>query len=173
MPKLTRWTSDLDAKLRECRDAGKSYYEMAFLDVFVSRGLTANAIIGRANRLKLTGANRPANHRAPREKRVQVVKAPKMPKGQRIVPVYETRHQANARIASGLGVPQLKPSVCEPIGGPVGWVMPDKGCCTWIFGDRTPERDTRQWCGHPTLDGRSWCAEHLERTRAPRVMEGV
>lgn len=172
MPKLTRWTAEMDALLRECRDAGKSYYQMEMMPAFSSRGLTANAIIGRANRMGLVGATRPANHRAPRERanRPVKVKAPKVP---RVIPKYETRHEANMRIAAGLGVPVLKPSVCEPIGGPVGWAMPDKRCCTWIFGDRTPERDARQWCGHPVLEGKSWCAEHYERTRAPRVAEGV
>ena len=171
MPAPLKWTPEMDAKLRECRDAGMSYYGMHAAGVF--GGLSANAIVGRAMRIGLTGAGRPEHHRGPHEKMVRRPAKPKKPKGPprfqkpRHIAPFESRLDAAKRIAKGVGVPVLKPSICEPIGGKVGWTMPERHECRWIFG----EGDKREWCGHPVVDGRPWCAEHYPRTLAPRVLE--
>lgn len=165
-----QWTDDRVAQLRRLWTAGASAAQIA---VALNCGLSRNAVIGKARRLKLE-ARLSVVHRAGRPK----VAPPELTRSVRKLEARlgkigstdalkpKTR-PATPKAVVPMARPQpalpAAPVVAPgPLGRPLTLAQLDSAFrkCRWIV-HRDPVRAGGDlYCGAPTLPGRSWCCHH-------------
>lgn len=124
------WTDDRVALLTKLWGEGKTAAEIAA----TLGGVTRNAVIGKAHRLKLSGRVSP----------IQQNKKPKVPANTQSKPERKPRTKAvDIPKGQGLSLAELKP--CQ---------------CRWPSGD--PKDDDFGFCGGQIVPGLPYCAEHAK-----------
>ena len=153
----TNWAPEHSDALWECLARGMSFAEAA--DTINARFNTAysrNAALGRAKRIGLAGADRPA--RLPRPP--QQLSAPRLHKlrkraveSRQLPPICERADRVELRCIQI--VPRHLPLIDL-----------EAGDCRYPYGgDAAGEAIT--FCGHPRREGSSYCIGHFHLTRGP------
>ena len=147
---VSPWTPERIGKLRKLWGSGKSASQIADL-----LGLeTRQQVIGKAYRLGLVCSTRPPKARAEKTSFFKQVKNP-----------------AVAKVAEGGSVSAFRnqidptPERCPKKGGE-GLTILELGphSCRWPLGK--PNEPATHFCGDETVEGYSYCTEHLCRSRA-------
>lgn len=126
------WTDDRVNLLKQLWGEGKTAAEIA---KELGEGVTRNAVIGKAHRLKLSSRMSPIqqNNKPKRQKTEQ--RAPRAPKkSNRNIPVFKGKE---------LKLHELKDRMCR-----------------WPNGD--PQEPGFSFCGCPTVEGLPYCRTHAE-----------
>lgn len=161
---MAPWTEEKKTKLRELITKGHTYSEVAFR---FGDGTTRSAVAGQALRMGIKSANpwgsRPKVEKATPAKR-PIVQRPSMPVVRAAAPV--AAEPACSPVAPPIAVPPAPPKPRER----VTFLEAGFGQCRWIMRMDPKRSGGALICGHPTLPGSSWCAEHraLCFTSAPK-----
>jgi GcrA cell cycle regulator len=140
------WTDERVALLKRLWGEGKTAAEIAKL----IGGVTRNAVIGKAHRLKLSGRVSPiqengegsAVQRAPRKpSETRTARAPKVTSRDIIAPIV---------------MPRIEPDFC--VGEGVQLVELREGMCRWPVGD--PKEEGFKFCGGTAAEGMTYCEHH-------------
>ncbi|MFH1157986.1 MAG: GcrA family cell cycle regulator [Pseudomonadota bacterium] len=174
------WTDERIALLKRLWKDGKSAAEIAKT---LSKGVTRNAVIGKAHRMGLSG--RPSPIKKPAS--VSEKKSAKAPEKE-IREIRKPVATPAPSVASGKGrhAPptreEAKPEKLEkgdlPPGGGVALIDLTERMCKWPIGD--PREDDFTFCGHGISGGTPYCQRHAAmayqssgRSRAPAAEEKV
>lgn len=174
------WTDERIALLKKMWKDGKSAAEIA---KSLAKGVTRNAVIGKAHRMGLSG--RPSPIKKPAEapkkeatkapkKEVKEVKEVKVVAKKPVVPVVTgVKHNPLIREVAPPR-PQAKEEF--PADGGVALIDLSERMCKWPFGD--PREDVFTFCGRNIRPGTPYCPEHAgmayqssSRTRAAAAEE--
>lgn len=175
------WTDERIALLKKMWKDGKSAADIAKA---LAKGITRNAVIGKAHRMGLSGRPVPvkkpepvsASKKAPVKKALQKkdIPAPVVKKSAASV-VSGTKHNPLSR-----EVAEPRKFEKEPIppGGGVALIDLSERMCKWPIGD--PREDDFTFCGRGIRNGTPYCPEHAgaayqssTRTRAAAAEEKV
>src|SRR5690606_30721821 len=123
-------------------------------------GIGKNSVLGKVHRLKLPGRGTPIKRGVtPKRPRRSKDRVPALP-----VPTAEI-----------ICMPHVAepPKPAETSFAPAPMRKPEHHCdsgtgCRWIHGD---PRDAH-YCDKPTVPGRSWCEEHMQRVVLVRTVSG-
>lgn len=140
------WTDERVALLKKFWVEGKTAAEIAKL----IGGVTRNAVIGKAHRLKLSGRVSPIQEN---EEAGNIVRTPrKLPEGrtQRVVRV------TNRDMISAVVTPAIDVDFC--VGEGVQLVELKESMCRWPIGD--PKEEGFKFCGGKTAEGMTYCDHH-------------
>ena len=143
------WTDERVVLLKRLWVEGKTAAEIAKL---IGGGVTRNAVIGKAHRLKLSGRISPIqeNSRAEPSTAARAVSAPRKPQKaivskvsnrEIIAPVQHVAVQENYCYGDGVSLVELKERMCR-----------------WPIGD--PQDSAFKFCGGPSEDGIPYCNHH-------------
>lgn len=165
------WTDERIALLKKMWKEGKSAAEIAKT---LGKGVTRNAVIGKAHRLNISG--RPAPVKKP------VVAAPKKAIAKKEV---KSAKKVVTPVVSGVKHNPLLREVVEPrkfekeeipAGGGVALIDLTERMCKWPIGD--PREDDFTFCGRGIRNGTPYCPDHAgmayqssSRTRAAAAEE--
>ena len=139
------WTEEKVAVLRQYWGSGKSASEIAE----IIGGMSRNAVIGKAHRLGLAGRPSPIKER-------------------------KAKPKPAAALTSATPVPASVPPAPKPAVDNVVELLPGGGAtilsltermCRWPHGD--PKKPGFRFCGKPSAEGTSYCAEHLKMAYQP------
>lgn len=153
-PGLQIWTVEQSNALRNHIAAGMSYSQAAArINFDFGTNYSRNAAIGRANRI---GVSPPARLSTPKKPRVYKKREHK-PKV-RIVAANSNSNQFRVIQVSETSLAELR---CAEV-TPRGLTLSDlrKNDCRYPYGD-----SDFTFCGHPKLEGSSYCPEHFALTR--------
>jgi hypothetical protein len=154
------WDHASIAMLRELWESGKSSAQIG-----LTMGLSKNAVIGKAHRLKLCGRPSPIKPAArdPDGSRKWLTRKNRRPKQI----AHEEKHTlhlltsvAPVEPLEGGSAPRREPSPSSIVfTPPTPHIIARAGKCQWLFGQR------RAWraCDAPTVGGTSWCQVHRLR----------
>ncbi len=140
------WTDERVALLKRLWGEGKTAAEIAKL----IGGVTRNAVIGKAHRLKLSGRVSPIQEnseagsvaRAPRKTSEQrTPRAPKVSSRDIIAPIVMPKIEEDFFVGEGVQLVELK-----------------EGMCRWPVGD--PKEDGFKFCGGKASEGMTYCDHH-------------
>ena len=171
------WTDERIALLKKMWKEGKSAADIAKM---LAKGVTRNAVIGKAHRMGLSGRPSPIKKPAPAPKKEAVVKA------KEVKPVAkEVKKPVVTPVVSGLKTNPLLKDVVPPTrfekeaippGGGVALIDLTERMCKWPIGD--PREDDFTFCGRNIRQGTPYCPEHASaayqsssRTRAAAAEE--
>ncbi len=142
------WTDERVMLLKKLWVEGKTAAEIAKL---IGGGVTRNAVIGKAHRLKLSGRISPIQENNRTETAVgRVVSAPR--KSQK-----STVSKVSVRdIIAPIYVPPVEENYC--FGNGVSLVELKERMCRWPIGD--PQEDGFKFCGGPSEEGLPYCGHH-------------
>ncbi len=162
------WTDERIALLKKMWKEGKSAAEIAKT---LGKGVTRNAVIGKAHRMGLSGRPSPikkpaapkkeAAAAAPKKERAAApaAAAPAAPRGKKAA---ITPPAANAKASAQLNkeVEELKTIEKEivPLGGGVALIDLTERMCKWPIGD--PRDPDFTFCGRGIRPGTPYCPEH-------------
>lgn len=140
------WTDERVALLKRLWGEGKTAAEIAKL----IGGVTRNAVIGKAHRLKLSGRVSPIQENG---EGVAVARAPRK--------TAETRVARPAKVTSrdmiaAVMMPKVEEDFC--IGEGVQLVDLKERMCRWPVGD--PKEEGFKFCGDKTSEGMTYCDHH-------------
>lgn len=142
------WTDERVVLLKRLWVEGKTAAEIAKL---IGGGVTRNAVIGKAHRLKLSGRISPIQENARVETTgTRVVVAPRKPQKATIAKV------ANREIIAPVLMPVVQENYC--FGDGVSLVELKERMCRWPIGD--PQDDGFKFCGGPSEEGIPYCNHH-------------
>jgi len=157
------WTDDRIALLKKMWKEGKSAAEIAKT---LAKGVTRNAVIGKAHRMGLSGRPSPIKKPTVAPKKEVAVAAPK--KLQAAAPVAPAAHKLGKKLhpAPGKGSPLLRePEEVKvfareeiPPGGGVSLLDLTERMCKWPIGD--PREDDFVFCGRGIRVGTPYCPDH-------------
>lgn len=175
------WTDERIALLKKMWKDGKSAADIAKV---LARGVTRNAVIGKAHRMGLSGRPAPVKKPEPASasKKMPVKKA--LQKKDIPAPVVK---KSAAPAVSGMKHNPLSREVAEPRkfekepippGGGVALIDLSERMCKWPIGD--PREDDFTFCGRGIRNGTPYCPDHAgaayqssTRTRAAAAEEKV
>lgn len=146
MAKTVDWTEDLKAELRQHWLLGLSAAAIAGQ---MGRGLTRNAVIGKASRLKLPGRNVITRMCVIRVPRTTSFRAPPKPRS----PLQKLR-----KLPDYQAPPTVDPMECGTI--PLTDLEPHQ--CRFAAGDPAPG-EKHLFCGKPTMPSFPYCEAHVQR----------
>lgn len=152
------WTDERINTLKKMWKEGKSAAEIAKT---LGKGVTRNAVIGKAHRMGLSGRPSPIKKPAPPKK--EAVKA--APKVQAAAPKAAPKKAASAPATAKVQPPsreaeELKKMEREApqIGGGVALIDLTERMCKWPIGD--PKDADFSFCGRGIRPGTPYCPEH-------------
>lgn len=163
------WTDDRIGVLKRMWKEGKSAAEIAKA---LGKGVTRNAVIGKAHRMGLSGRPSPikkdtapkkkAAESAPARKKATSTATPqKTPRASARKPVAETKSVTSKKKATALREPeQVVPMEKEavPPGGGVALIDLTERMCKWPIGD--PRDADFTFCGLGVRQGTPYCPQH-------------
>jgi GcrA cell cycle regulator len=142
------WTDERVVLLKRLWVEGKTAAEIAKL---IGGGVTRNAVIGKAHRLKLSGRISPIQENARGDAgTVRTVSAPRKPQKQTVAKV------SNRDIIAPVYVPPVEENYC--FGNGVSLVELRERSCRWPIGD--PKESGFKFCGGPSEEGIPYCNHH-------------
>jgi GcrA cell cycle regulator len=142
------WTDERVMLLKRLWVEGKTAAEIAKL---IGGGVTRNAVIGKAHRLKLSGRVSPIQENTrPETNAVRTTATQRKPQKQAVTKV------ANREIIAPVYVPPVEENYC--FGDGVSLVELKERMCRWPIGD--PKEDGFKFCGGPSEEGLPYCAHH-------------
>lgn len=174
------WTDERIALLKKMWKEGKSAADIAKT---LGKGVTRNAVIGKAHRMNISGRPAPAKKPAPaaaapkkeaakKETKVAAVAAPK-----KASPSAAPNTKNNA-LAREVAEPRKFEKEEIPIGGGVALIDLSERMCKWPIGD--PREDDFTFCGRGIRPGTPYCPDHAgmayqssSRSRAAAAEEKV
>lgn len=154
------WTDERIATLKKMWKDGKSAAEIAKV---LAKGVTRNAVIGKAHRMGLSGRPSPIKKPAEAPKKEAVKKEPKKAAAKVVAPKKATAVPVVTGVKNNPLVREVTPPrqfVKEefPADGGVPLIDLTERMCKWPFGD--PREDNFTFCGHPIRPGTPYCADH-------------
>jgi len=146
------WTDERVVLLKRLWVEGKTAAEIAKL---IGGGVTRNAVIGKAHRLKLSGRISPIQENARGGNGVEtgtarVVSSPRKSQKTNIAKV------SNREIIAPVHFPAVQENYC--FGDGVSLVELKERMCRWPIGD--PKDDGFKFCGGPSEEGIPYCNHH-------------
>ena len=157
MAPIRLWTDEQDAVLRELHGKGKSSAEIAA----VIGGVTRNAVLGRAHRLKLP-PHRHAPSRGQASERRRRRSREKFERGKKAKkPVFKAKESPEATPAPTV-VLEPSPSQRRVYVGDTDFMSLERDQCRWPLGDR-PFR----FCGQRKWGDKAYCAHHCRIAYQP------
>lgn len=138
------WTDERVALLKRLWGEGKTAAEIAKL----IGGVTRNAVIGKAHRLKLSGRVSPIQENG--SKASPVSRAPRKTTEPR------TRKVTTRDIIAPIAMPKIEADIC--IGAGVQLVDLKESMCRWPVGD--PKEEGFKFCGAKSAEGMTYCDHH-------------
>lgn len=167
------WTDERIALLKKMWKEGKSAAEIAKT---LGKGVTRNAVIGKAHRMGLSGRPSPIKKPAPAPKKAPPKKDAKPLKKPVLTPVVSgVKHNPLLRDVAEVRKPEKE---APPPGGGVALIDLTERMCKWPIGD--PREDDFTFCGRGIRAGTPYCTEHVGmayqssgRTRPPPPEEKV
>ena len=154
------WTDERIGLLKKMWKDGKSAAEIA---KSLGRGVTRNAVIGKANRMGLSNRSTPAKKPAPLKKELpRKGKAPAVvvPARKGVVPAPALRGKTTAPVLPVRETEEIKnlgKEIMAP-GGGVPLIDLTERMCKWPIGD--PREDDFTFCGRTARPGIPYCPEH-------------
>jgi GcrA cell cycle regulator len=155
------WTDERVSLLRQLWGEGKTAAEIAK----TLGGVTRNAVIGKAHRLKLSGRISPAQQNGALGSAMPSSAAPRLPTAQKLpkpilkTPVREQSLKPDQAVkARAAYVPPLPAEMFEP-GQGIKLTELRERTCRWPQGD--PKDDNFRFCGKETVEGLPYCAYHV------------
>ena len=177
------WTDERIALLKKMWKDGKSAADIAKA---LAKGVTRNAVIGKAHRMGLS--NRPSPIKktdAPAAKEPVKKELPKKevlkkevakPVGKKLVPPVVVSGVKNPLVRGELAEPRKFEKEAIPPGGGVALIDLTERMCRWPIGD--PREDDFTFCGRGIRAGTPYCPDHAgaayqssSRTRAAAAEE--
>lgn len=152
------WTDERINTLKKMWKEGKSAAEIAKT---LGKGVTRNAVIGKAHRMGLSGRPSPIKKPAPVKKEVKVKeKAPVAAAAPKASPKKTVASVAKATPPSSAEAEELKKLERElpQIGGGVALIDLTERMCKWPIGD--PREADFSFCGRGIRLGTPYCPEH-------------
>jgi GcrA cell cycle regulator len=150
------WTEERIGELTRLWQAGHSAS-----DIGKRLGISKNAVVGKAHRLKLP--SRPSPIKQNSEAKTQP--APSGPKAAKPQPAAEAKpsqpQRAKVRAVASNGKRRAAPVEPKPVGRGSG--------CLWPIGD--PGDPDFHFCGADSVPGKPYCAEHAARAYITRSRE--
>jgi GcrA cell cycle regulator len=151
------WTDERIALLKKMWKDGKSAAEIAKA---LAKGVTRNAVIGKAHRMGLSGRPSPIKKpvAAPKKEapKKEVKAAAAAKKAPVVVPVVSgVKHNPLVREVTA---PRQMAKEVFPADGGVALVDLTERMCKWPFGD--PREDDFTFCGRAIRPGTPYCHEH-------------
>jgi len=141
------WTDERVALLKRLWGEGKTAAEIAKL----IGGVTRNAVIGKAHRLKLSGRVSPIQENG---EGAVVARAPRKPSEPRTA---RTINKVTSRdMIAPVIMPKIEPDFC--IGEGVQLIELKERMCRWPVGD--PKEEGFKFCGGPSSEGMTYCDHH-------------
>jgi GcrA cell cycle regulator len=158
------WTDERIALLKKMWKEGKSAADIAKT---LGKGVTRNAVIGKAHRMGLSGRPSPIKKPAPAKK--EAAAAPKTaaakPAKKPAAPPARPVQLAPAREADEFKKVEPNKAGAEkiitdlgPLDGGVALIDLTERMCKWPFGD--PREDGFTFCGRPRRPGAPYCQDH-------------
>jgi len=162
------WTDERIALLKKLWKDGKSAAEIAKA---LAKGVTRNAVIGKAHRMGLSGRASPIKNPAAAPKKEPAKKELKMAVKKTVVPVV-TGVKNNPLAREAVAPRQIIKEVFPTDGG-VALIDLTERMCKWPFGD--PREDDFTFCGRAIRQGTPYCPDHAAMAyqssgRTPRSM---
>jgi GcrA cell cycle regulator len=160
--KSTYWTEEHSRALREFLGSGISYSRVAdAINAKFKTTYSRNAALSRAKRMGLAGADRPRHW----PESPQSAKTPQLherrerstPDSYRIMAIFETKRVKLRRVE--LRCVEIAPRH-------LSLIDLERGDCRYPYGG-DEEGEAITFCGHPQLQGTSYCAAHFYLTRGP------
>lgn len=151
------WTEERVEELKKLYAEGYSASQIAHM----MGGLSRNAIIGKAHRLKLESPRK--------KKQSSVPRAPRDPKAPR-APREPKRHIPTDRyIVFRTGrtdavLPSLHCVEVEPLNISLEQLERNDGRCRWPYDGKD---GPTIYCGHPSLEGKPYCGPHCAKSYLP------
>lgn len=142
------WTDERVTLLKRLWVEGKTAAEIAKL---IGGGVTRNAVIGKAHRLKLSGRISPIQENSRVETGAsRVVSTPRKSQKSTLAKV------SNREIIATIQLPVIQEDYC--FGDGVSLVDLKERMCRWPIGD--PKEDGFKFCGGPSEEGIPYCHHH-------------
>ena len=138
------WTDEKVAVLRQYWGSGKSASEIAE----IIGGMSRNAVIGKAHRLGLAGRPSPIKERRAKPKPAVLTSSGPAPASTQAAPRPPVDNVVELQPGGGATILSLTERMCR-----------------WPHGD--PKKPGFRFCGKPSADGTSYCAEHLKQAYQP------
>jgi len=154
------WTDERIALLKKMWKEGKSAAEIAKT---LGKGVTRNAVIGKAHRMGLSGRPSPIKKPAAQPKKEKEAAAAKPAKGalkDKARPTAPAPGSAKVNAAIQKEVEELKKIEKEvlPLNGGVALIDLTERMCKWPIGD--PREDDFTFCGRGIRQGTPYCPDH-------------
>lgn len=152
------WTDERIATLKKMWKDGKSAAEIAKV---LAKGVTRNAVIGKAHRMGLSGRPSPIKKPAETPKKETAKKESKkavkivVPKKTVVPVVTGVKHNPLVREVTP---PRQFVKEEFPADGGVPLIDLTERMCKWPFGD--PREDEFTFCGRPIRSGTPYCVDH-------------
>ena len=175
------WTDERIAQLKKMWKEGKSAADIAKT---LAKGVTRNAVIGKAHRMGLSGRPSPIKKPAPEPKKESAKKEVVKKAVVKEAPAKEVKKTVTP-VVSGMKHNPLSREVAEPRkfekeaippGGGVALIDLSERMCKWPIGD--PREDDFTFCGRGIRQGTPYCPDHAgmayqssSRTRAAAASE--
>ncbi len=142
------WTDERVMLLKRLWIEGKTAAEIAKM---IGGGVTRNAVIGKAHRLKLSGRISPIQENARTDTAIgRVVSTPRKSQKSTVSKV------SNREIIAPVHIPAVEENYC--FGDGVSLVELKERMCRWPIGD--PKEDGFKFCGGPSEEGLPYCGHH-------------
>lgn len=156
------WTEERVALLKQLWGEGKTAAEIAS---HLGQGVTRNAVIGKAHRLKLSSRTSPVQQKPSANSNIKAAaprEAAPAPSGRKKDHPSTTQEQEAPSPASAAAAPGRKGRKNgEAVPGAVKGVKMDalrERMCRWPIGD--PQEDDFHFCGGKTASGAAYCRAH-------------
>jgi GcrA cell cycle regulator len=171
------WTDERIALLKKMWKEGKSAAEIAKT---LGKGVTRNAVIGKAHRMGLSGRPSPIKKPTPTKKESAAAPAPRKEHGAKDVKKAAAAPAGKASPALAKEAEELKKIEKEvvPLGGGVSLLELTERMCKWPIGD--PREADFSFCGRGIRVGTPYCPEHASmayqtssRSRGPAAVAAV
>ncbi len=150
------WTDERIATLKKMWKEGKSAAEIAKT---LGKGVTRNAVIGKAHRMGLSGRPSPIKKSATPKKEVAPKKTAAKPTRSKktAAPAAAPTNKSSAPAKEVEDIKIFEKDVVPP-GGGVALLDLTERMCKWPIGD--PREDDFTFCGLPIRPGTPYCPEH-------------
>jgi GcrA cell cycle regulator len=152
------WTDERIALLKKMWKEGKSAAEIAKT---LGKGVTRNAVIGKAHRMGLSGRPSPIKKPTPVKKEAAKKETSvKLPVGKKAAPVAPSKAPAAKNPLLVKEAEELKKIEKEivPLGGGVALIDLTERMCKWPIGD--PREPDFTFCGRGIRPGTPYCPDH-------------